>query len=336
MLDTITHIVSFLLETIIIVAAILIIVAGLLSITSKNKIKFGRKIQTRKLNKHYQDMTDTLNDALLTKAEQKGLKKEKKKLKKTKKQTTKRKKCVFVIDFKGDLKATAVSSLREEVSAILSAAKKTDEVLIRLESAGGIVFGYGLAASQLKRIKDAGIPLTIAVDKIAASGGYMMACVGDKILSAPFAIIGSIGVIAQLPNFHRLLKKKDIDFEQITAGEFKRTLTLFGENTDTDRAKMQEDINEIHELFKQFVSTHRPQAKINEVATGEYWHGTTAKTLNLVDTLCTSDDYLMKSAADNLVLQVKFPSKKKFSHKFAEITQTVVERLFYSSQEKYL
>ncbi|MCZ6796612.1 MAG: protease SohB, partial [Gammaproteobacteria bacterium] len=172
---------------------------------------------------------------------------------------------VFVLDFKGDIRATAVSSLRREITAVLSLAEKSDEVLVRLESGGGMVHAYGLASSQLQRVKDHGIALTICVDKIAASGGYMMACVASKLLAAPFAIIGSIGVVAQFPNFHRLLQKNEIDFELITAGEYKRTLTIFGENTEKGREKFVEDIEDIHVLFKQFVTQHRPQIKIEEV-----------------------------------------------------------------------
>ena len=147
--------------------------------------------------------------------------------------------------------AHEVESLREEITAIISIANPSkDKVLIRLESGGGVVHGYGLAASQLQRIKSAGIPLSVAIDKVAASGGYMMACVADEILAAPFAIVGSIGVIAQIPNFNKILKKNDVEFEQITAGEFKRTLTLFGENTDKAREKFREEIEQTHDLFK--------------------------------------------------------------------------------------
>ena len=180
---------------------------------------------------------------------------------------------VFVLNFDGDWKASAVNLFREEITAILCVAKPQDEVVVRLESSGGVVHGYGLAASELQRIKDHHIPLTIAVDKVAASGGYMMACVADKILAAPFAIIGSIGVLAQLPNFHRFLKKHDVDFEQITAGQYKRTLSLFGENTSDGRKKFQTEINEAHQLFKQFITEHRPQIDIDKLATGEYWFG---------------------------------------------------------------
>ena len=108
---------------------------------------------------------------------------------------------------------------------------------------------YGLAASQMQRIRDKKLKLTVCVDKVAASGGYMMAVVADKIIAAPFAVLGSIGVLAQVPNFHRLLKKHDVDFEMLTAGKYKRTLTMFGENTDKGREKFQEDIEDTHVLF---------------------------------------------------------------------------------------
>ena len=211
---------------------------------------------------------------------------------------------LFVCAFAGDLRAQAVSSLREEISAILSVALAGDEVAIVLESAGGAIHGYGLAASQLRRIRDRGVRLTVIVDKVAASGGYMMACVADLIIAAPFAIIGSIGVVAQVPNFNRLLRKHDIDFELVTAGKYKRTLTMFGENTSAGREKFQAEIDDAHALFKEFVGTHRPQLVIERVATGEYWFGTRALELGLVDRLATSDEYIASAAQDRNVYRV--------------------------------
>ena len=130
--------------------------------------------------------------------------------------------------------------------------------MVRLESGGGLVHGYGLAAAQLVRLKDAGLTLTVCVDKVAASGGYMMACVADKVVAAPFAVIGSIGVVSQLPNFHKWLKNHDVDYEMFTAGDYKRTVTVFGENDAEDRAKYQEELEQTHALFKHFVNTYRP------------------------------------------------------------------------------
>lgn len=223
---------------------------------------------------------------------------------------------VFVCRFDGDIRASAVASLREEVTAILSVAEKHDEVVAVITSPGGIIHGYGLAASQLQRIRDRGIPLTAAVDTVAASGGYMMACVADKIVAAPFAIIGSIGVVAQLPNFNRLLKKFDIDYEEITAGEFKRTLTLFGENTDADREKFRAEIEDAHELFKEFVVDNRPSVDIAAIATGEHWYGKRALERKLVDELRTSDDYLLSRSQDADIFEIRYVHKRSMISKF--------------------
>ena len=201
---------------------------------------------------------------------------------------------IYVLDFKGDTAASAVEQLREEITLILATAKAgRDRVVVRLESPGGMVHGYGLAAAQLVRLRDAGFHLTICVDKVAASGGYMMACIGSEIVSAPFAILGSIGVVAQVPNFNRLLKEKNIDFEMYTAGEYKRTVTMFGENTEAGKAKFEEELQQTHVLFKQFVEKYRPQLNVEKVATGEHWYGQDALDLNLVDKLQTSDEYLL-------------------------------------------
>ena len=201
---------------------------------------------------------------------------------------------IYVLDFKGDMAASAVEGLREEITLILATAKAgRDCVVVRLESPGGMVHGYGLAAAQLVRLREAGFHLTICVDKVAASGGYMMACIANEIISAPFAIVGSIGVVAQVPNFNRLLKDNKIDFELYTAGEYKRTVTMFGENTEEGKAKFEEELQQTHALFKHFVEKYRPQLNIEKVATGEHWYGRDALDLNLVDTLQTSDEYLL-------------------------------------------
>jgi serine protease SohB len=226
---------------------------------------------------------------------------------------------LFVLDFNGSIDAKEVGSLREEITAILAVAQAGDEVLLRLESGGGMVHGYGLASSQLDRIKAAGLVLTIAVDKVAASGGYMMACIADKIVSAPFAIVGSIGVIAQIPNFNKLLKKHDVEFEQMTAGEFKRTLTMFGENTDKARDKFKLELEETHGLFKDFIRQRRPGLDVDKVATGEHWFGTKAYELGLVDQIKTSDDLVVEACKEKTVLAIHYVKKKKLTEKLAGV-----------------
>lgn len=222
---------------------------------------------------------------------------------------------VFVLDFDGDIKATAVNHLREEISTLISTANKGDEVIVRLESGGGMVHSYGLAAAQLVRLKDAGLKLTICVDKIAASGGYMMACVADNIIAAPFAVIGSIGVVSQLPNFHKWLKKNDVDYEMFTAGEYKRTVTVFGENDDEDRAKYQQELEQTHDLFKHFVSTYRPRLDLNKVANGDHWYGEDAIKLKLVDKLQTSDSYILELMDNNEVYALHSRQKPTLAEK---------------------
>lgn len=235
--------------------------------------------------------------------------------------------CLYVLDFKGSMDAHEVTSLREEISAVLAVASAQDEVLLRLESPGGVVHGYGLAASQLERLRKGGIRLTVAVDKVAASGGYMMACVADRIVAAPFAIIGSIGVVAQIPNFHRLLKKNDIDVELHTAGQFKRTLTLFGENTEQGREKFREDLNETHELFKRFVHEQRPSLDIDSVATGEHWFGSQAKEKGLIDAIGTSDDLLIAELDNHEVIAVRYTRRKRLMDRFTGSAAESVDRL---------
>ncbi len=222
---------------------------------------------------------------------------------------------VFVLDFDGDIKASAVKHLREEISTLISTANEGDEVVVRLESPGGLVHGYGLAAAQLARLKDAGLKLTVCVDKVAASGGYMMACVADNIVAAPFAVIGSIGVVSQLPNFHKWLKNHDVDYEMFTAGDYKRTVTVFGENDAEDRAKYQEELEQTHALFKHFVNRYRSMLDLDKVATGEHWYGEDALHLNLVDKLQTSDSYLLELMDNNEVYALHSRQKPTLAEK---------------------
>ena len=285
-------------------------------------------IELKKLNDHFEDTTVMLNEYMASPDDAKRLAKEYKAKKKAeaKLPSDEKRPRIFVLDFDGDIKASAVSGLREEITAVIGVARPTDEVFLRLHSAGGLVHAYGLAASQLARLRSHKLPLTVAVDKVAASGGYMMACVADRILAAPFAIVGSIGVVAQIPNFHRLLRKHDVDLELVTAGEHKRTLTVFGENTDKARAKFKEEIEDIHALFKDFIVEHRPVVDMAKVATGEHWFGTRALALQLVDEIKTSDDYLLEKSKSADLFQLTYTTKQGLASKFSHFMQHAAER----------
>ena len=268
-----------------------------------------------------------MRSALESKRAFRKFKKDSARLKKAeKRRDDQSKKRVFVIDFKGDLRATATASLREEISAILAVAESADEVVLRLENAGGAVHEHGLAASQLVRLKSAGIRLTVAVDKIAASGGYLMACVADHLIAAPFAIVGSIGVILQMPNFHRFLEERGVDYEQVTAGRFKRTLTMFGENTEAGREKLQQELEDVHDLFKEQVAQQRPVVEIESIATGEHWYGTRALDLKLIDAVGTSDDFLAGLAESAEVYKVVWGRPKSMQERLFGSVETLLAR----------
>lgn len=292
-----------------------LIIAAIAMVMMRTRMAGEDHLEVKNLNRKYQHMALTLQQAMQPrKIFKQTLKTAKEKHKARQKKDDARR--IYVVNFQGDIRASEVASLREEISAILQVVREQDEVVALVESGGGTVHGYGLAASQLKRVRDHGIQLTVAIDKVAASGGYMMACVAHQIIAAPFAIVGSIGVLGQLPNFNRFLKRRDIDFEQVKAGDYKRTLSMFGENTDEDRERFRQEIEETHELFKSFVKNNRPKVDVDQIATGEHWYGSRALELNLVDTLKTSDDYLAEAAAaaDELY-QVKYVRKKPFIEK---------------------
>lgn len=301
---------------------IIVIALGLLMALIGLLIQKGQKlkpqVEVENLNEHYEELEWNIKQlALSPKALKEDLKKQKEKQKKLETDWDQKKR-VFVLDFDGDVKAHGSEHLREEVTTILTLAQPKDEVVLRLESPGGMVHAYGFCASQLTRIRQANIPLTICVDKVAASGGYMMACVANKIISAPFAIIGSVGVLAQVPNLHRFLKKHDIDYKEYTAGDYKRTVSFLGEITAEGEKKFTSQMTDTHLLFKNFVQGNRPQLEIDKIATGEYWYGQQALELKLVDELATSDDYLLRHKETSIILKVSIKSKKRLSEKISE------------------
>lgn len=310
-MELLAHYLLFLAKAVTVVVAIGAVVTLIAAAVRQQRHGQQDRLEVESLNERYSHLNDTVEDAISDARGRKAKRKARKAEEKARRKASKLGKTdaaskLFVLDFDGDIKASATDALREEVTAVLQAAQPGDEVLIRLESSGGMVHSYGLAASQLARLREQGVRLTVAVDKVAASGGYMMACVADRICCAPFAIIGSIGVIAQLPNFNRLLREHHVDFELHTAGQYKRTLTMFGENSDEGRAKFREELNEVHDLFKRFIEQFRPQLDLDAVATGEHWFGTRAKELQLVDDVITSDDLLLKASRDKSIYRLEF------------------------------
>ncbi|WP_261643552.1 protease SohB [Erwinia mallotivora] len=335
----------FLAKTVTIVLAVIAIAIVIANLAMRRRGQSGQ-LKLTHLGERYLEMKDDMLLAKMKQPQKKLWQKERKKKQKQEEKSAKQgmnhiqqKSTLFVIDFRGSMDAHEVSSLREEVSAVLAVAKAEDEVLLRLESPGGVVHGYGLASSQLQRLRDKKIRLTVAVDKVAASGGYMMACVADRIVAAPFSIIGSIGVVAQIPNFNRLLKRNEIDVELHTAGEYKRTLTLFGENTEQGREKFREDLNETHLLFKRFVHQMRPGLDIDSVATGEHWFGTQALEKGLVDAIGTSDDLIIEHLNGHEVIAVRYARRRKLMDRFTQSAASSAEGVilrFWQRGEKPL
>lgn len=319
-----------------VVIAIAVIAVLIVNLTQRKRQR--GELRITRLSEQYTEMQEEMSVALLDPHQQKLWHKAQKKKHKLDAKAAKQKAKleqrpeaakprVYVLDFKGSMDAHEVSSLREEITAVLAVARAEDQVVLRLESPGGVVHGYGLASSQLQRLRDKQIPLTVAVDKVAASGGYMMACVADKIVAAPFSIIGSIGVVAQIPNFNRFLKNKDIDVELHTAGQYKRTLTLLGENTEEGRQKFREDLNDTHQLFKSFVHQMRPSLDIEQVATGEHWYGNQALEKGLVDQVGTSDDLLLGLMEGRELVGVRYTRKKKLMDRFTNSAAESADRL---------
>lgn len=329
----------FIAKTVTLVVAVMVIISVIMSAAQKDKDDHGGdgELRVRKLNEKYRKLRESLQARLRSESERKAFEKARKKAEKAKEKAAKAKRKagdaeedakprVYVLDFDGDIKASDTDSLRRSITAVLSVAEpETDEVVIRLESGGGLVHSYGLAAAQLDRIRAKGIKLTACVDKVAASGGYMMACVADRIVASPFAILGSIGVVAQLPNFHRFLKKNDVDVEILTAGEHKRTLTIFGENTEKGRAKFLEDLEDTHVLFKEYVGERRPGLDMTAVANGDIWFGRRALEVNLIDEIKTSDEFLIEACDRADVISVSYQRKRTLPEKLGLATSAALE-----------
>ncbi|MDE0659369.1 MAG: protease SohB [Gammaproteobacteria bacterium] len=320
---------GFLAKTATIVVAVLIVVSAVAAATAHRAMRgppMGH-IQVIRVNELLHDMRRAIEEAGLPQnAAKKQRKREAKERNKQKHDETRRR--VFVLSFEGDLAATGVDSLRREISAVLGTAREEDEVLVRVDSAGGMVHGYGLGASQLARIRGKGVRLTVAVDKIAASGGYMMAAVADRILAAPFAVVGSIGVVAQIPNVHRLLKKYDVDVEVLTAGRYKRTLDVLGENTEEGREKLRDELHDAHALFQEFIGNYRPGLDLETVSTGEAWYGQRALDRSLVDELVTSDEYLASACDEADIFEVSWIAPKKPIERLFGQTTLALGKLF--------
>jgi len=333
----------FLAKVATLVVAFIILLGAIISVGTRSRRHAAGKgaISVVRLNDELDDMRDAMKKVIYDKATFKHEQKQEKKRLKEEERERKRqlkaggtesetedhiKKRIYVIDFDGDIEASAVESLREEITAVLSLATPKDEVILRLESPGGMVHAYGLASSQLLRIKESGIPLTICVDKVAASGGYMMACLADRLIAAPFAILGSIGVLVQLPNFNRLLRKHDVDYETISAGEFKTTLTTFGEITQKGRDKVKEDVEEMHVIFKAWVKQHRPVVDIDNIATGETWVGLQARERNMVDDVMTSDECIVSACEDADVFAVSFEIRRSIGDRLGVAVHKALDR----------
>ena len=332
----------FLAKIVTFVVAALVVISVVMSAAQKDRgdHEGEGELKIRKLNEKYEKLRETIQSRLMSDQQRKLFQKARKKEQKAEKKAAKAKKDsdehedsrgrVYVLDFDGDIKASDTDPLRRAITAVLSIADpEKDEVVIRLESGGGLVYSYGLAAAQLDRIRSKGVRLTACVDKVAASGGYMMACVADRIVASPFAILGSIGVVAQLPNFHRFLKKNDVDFEVLTAGEHKRTMTIFGENTDKGRQKFLADLEDTHGLFKEYVSERRPDLDIAAVANGDIWFGKRALEVKLIDEIKTSDEYLIEACDRADVVSVAYQRKRSLPEKLGLATSAALEHTIW-------
>tara|TARA_B100000809_G_C15079226_1_gene509020 strand:+ start:427 stop:1455 length:1029 start_codon:yes stop_codon:yes gene_type:complete len=317
----------FLLKVITIVTAIFLPILMIINSSKGKSVSEKGYLQIRNLSEQFKNMGSTLKGSQLDPKSYKKFRKDlQKKKKNEKKNPIKDQQSIYVLNFHGDIQASEVDKLKHEINAILVSETKCKEVVLKVESGGGSAYAYGLCAAELKRLIDNKIKLTVCIDKVAASGGYLMSCVATKIVAAPWALVGSIGVIAQMPNIHKLLKKNLVDFEMHTAGEFKRTLTVFGENTEEGRSKFKSELEDLHLIFKDFVKENRPEIDTNIVATGEVWQGEKALNVGLIDEIGTSDDYLVKLSKKFKLFEIEYVEKKNLSERFAFAAEIFINK----------
>lgn len=205
---------------------------------------------------------------------------------------------VAVLKFKGDIRASARFAFAKLVDEVVLNAREFKEVVVVVESPGGGVSEYGMLFAELERMRkcEENFQLTVVVDTVAASGGYLMSLPAHKILAAPFAMVGSIGVVSFIPNIRELLEANKIKPRTFTAGDFKRTVTLTDEGDEKSAEQYKQQLALIHEQFKQALKKYRPQVELEKVATGEAWLASTTveKELQLVDGLNTSHALLLE------------------------------------------
>ena len=311
----------FLVKSIIFVVMVLFLFGTIIGMSTILKAKAPSEIKVVNLSKRYEKNLKKVNDTLGQKYTPSPVAGDKK---------------VFVLTFTGDVAASALEGLRKEISILLETASPDDEIIVCLESGGGFVHAYGLGSAELSRIKEAGIPLTIVVDKVAASGGYMMACVADTLIAAPFSIIGSIGVVAEFPNFSGWMSEHGITYEQYTAGKYKRTVSPFTKPTKEATKKTAEDLARTHKLFKDLVVTNRPEIGIDTIATGEIWYGQEALDLHLIDRVSTSDELIISRMSGATVYQLTYIPETKLTERFAEAASILTEKLYLRMSAAYL
>lgn len=316
----------FLLKGLTILTLALILLGVAMAAATRGRSRDDEQLTVRHLNQRYRDMKHALQRKVLGRGAVRRLLRQARRERKRESRSERNR--VYVLRFHGDIRATAVENLREEISAILTLARPgTDQAVLCLDSGGGLVPSYGLAAAQMARLRDAGLSLTVTVDRVAASGGYMMAAVAQHIVAAPFAVVGSIGVVAQIPNVHRLLQRHDVDIELLTAGQHKRTLTVLGKNTPEGRAKFQQELEETHDLFKKYLQRYRPELDLSTLATGEHWYGEQALEQGLIDEIGTSDDLLMRLAQDHDVYEIRFSRRQPLGKRIGIAFEQGLERL---------
>ena len=156
----------------------------------------------------------------------------------------------------------------------------------------------------------------------------MMAVVADRIVASRLAVIGSIGVVGQVPNVHRLLKRFDIDVLEMTAGTNKRPVSLIGPLTDQGIETFKKQLSDTHRLFRDHVHRFRPQLDIEAVSNGDIWHGVDALTHGLIDEIATSDEMIDRARheGDLDVFSIRWRQAKNLRERLEESVSLITEK----------
>jgi signal peptide peptidase SppA len=217
--------------------------------------------------------------------------------------------------------------------------KKAPAIAISINSPGGSPVQSHLIYSHIRKLaKKNKKKVLVFAEDVAASGGYLIACAGDEIYANSSSIVGSIGVIYASFGLQELIKKAGIQRRVYTAGKNKSTLDPFTEEKQEDIERLKKIQLELHADFIKVVEDSRSSKlkKDNnpDLFTGEFWSGSTAKKLGLIDEIGNADDVIKQRFGEDVIIK-KFEKQKSWlNKKLSSASESQIDNLLNILEEK--